>query len=431
MLKKNIHYRLYIPKSIDLSIIAKTYPQFKGFKEDKAYYFLYLINKPHLTASDNRDWTFISSQGMRNTGVRDFKAYRKYLEKAGVIITYGGYSKDLGYSRKFKIAPKYHDIDKTILISSKAFAKKVNKMFSIDMKDIKNNINLYKSFNDNLTIDFESAINEIDREFISTVDSWNQMTPEEQKLVKDPYKRHKQNQYSIYSIHDKKFRFKQDESSGRLHTVITNMSKDVKKHLRYNGKKLINLDFKNSQPFLSSLLFNENFWNENLSKGFKVLGKNKLAKFSDCQCYITKDNDIDKYVEEVRTGTFYEEFMRLTNSEDRGETKRQALIVMYSANSVKTKNKTIFKKNYPNVSKMFECLKKDNYKQFPILLQQIEASLFIGRIAKRIALERPLMSLFTIHDSILCLEEDSSYIRDIMIEETIKLVGVKPNISNE
>lgn len=431
MLKKNIKYRLYVPKSIDLDIINKTYPQFKGFKEEKAYYFLYLINKPHLEMNNDIEYTFIGSQRMHKAGIRNFRAYRKYLEDAGVIIVNGSYSSDMGYTKSYKIAPKYHDIDKTIQISSKAFAKKINKMFTISMKDIKNNINLYKSFNENLTIDLEAAINEIDREFISTVDSWNQLTPEEQKLVKDPYKRHKQNQYSIYSIHDKKFRFKQDESSGRIHTVITNMSKDVKKHLRYNGKKLINLDFKNSQPFLSSLLFNENFWNENLSKGFKVLGKNKLAKFSDCQCYITQDNDIDKYVEEVRTGKFYEEFMRLTNSTDRGETKRQALICMYSANSVKTKTKTIFKKNYPNVFKMFECLKKDNYKQFPILLQQIEASLFIGRIAKRIALERPLMSLFTIHDSILCLEEDSSYIKDIMIEETVKMVGVEPNISAE
>ena len=65
------------------------------------------------------------------------------------------------------------------------------------------------------------------------------------------------------------------------------------------------------------------------------------------------------------------------------------------------------------------------------MLQTIESKLFLDRIAKRIAKERPELAIFTIHDSITTIVGNEDYIQHIMEEETIKAIGVRPSISIE
>ena len=62
------------------------------------------------------------------------------------------------------------------------------------------------------------------------------------------------------------------------------------------------------------------------------------------------------------------------------------------------------------------------------MLQTIESKLFLDRIARRIAKERPELPIFTIHDSITTTVGNESYVERIMEEETIKAIGVRPSI---
>lgn len=424
-MKKGTNYRLYVPKSIDLDVIKESYPQFKSFSNDKAYFILYLINRKTKNNTRKDGHVELSSVWLKKVGVQDFSKYWKYLKNAGVIEG-KNYSADLGYCRSFKITDKYRDISKIYTIEKKSFAMKVKKALSISMRDIKNNINLYKSFNEHLTVDYDEAMS-----YISYVYDSSKKTDSD--IIKYNY-----NLESIDCIHVGHYRFYQDETSGRIHTVLTNMKREVRQFVKYRGESLINLDFKNSQPFISSVLFNEDFYTNNIEKGYKGLGSNKLATFSDCNnCNDYISEDVAEYIELVINGGFYEKYQSITGIKDRTEAKVDCLKLMYSSDVDKkgkerlSKSKKQFIKHFPNVYDKFRCMKKDNHKHFAILMQSLESSLFIGRICSRIRLERPELALFTLHDSIMVTKGAADYIKNVMIEETEIMLGIKPTISVE
>lgn len=53
-----------------------------------------------------------------------------------------------------------------------------------------------------------------------------------------------------------------DENVHRLHSVLTNIQKDLRNFITYDGQPLVSIDIKNCQPYLSCLLLNPRFWQE-------------------------------------------------------------------------------------------------------------------------------------------------------------------------
>ncbi len=58
----------------------------------------------------------------------------------------------------------------------------------------------------------------------------------------------------VDSIVEKDFRFKVDNTVGRVHTNISNFPSKLRGFLRYRGKPLINIDISNSQPFIFNMI---------------------------------------------------------------------------------------------------------------------------------------------------------------------------------
>ncbi len=56
--------------------------------------------------------------------------------------------------------------------------------------------------------------------------------------------------YFVDSILNKDFRFIVDETVGRVHTNISNFPSKLRRFLRYKGNPLVNIDIRNSQPFI-------------------------------------------------------------------------------------------------------------------------------------------------------------------------------------
>ncbi|HRG68234.1 MAG TPA: hypothetical protein PLS73_05260, partial [Saprospiraceae bacterium] len=64
-------------------------------------------------------------------------------------------------------------------------------------------------------------------------------------------------QNALSKIHEKQFYFNQDKTSFRLHTSAVSVKKELRRHLRVNGERLVACDIKNSQPYFSvGLLLN-------------------------------------------------------------------------------------------------------------------------------------------------------------------------------
>ena len=65
----------------------------------------------------------------------------------------------------------------------------------------------------------------------------------------------------------------------------------------------------------------------------------------------------------------------------------------------------------------------------PKLLQRIESHIILSIVTKRVAIEKPNLPIFTIHDSIVTIQGYEYYIERVMEEEMIKILGFPPKLT--
>jgi len=88
-----------------------------------------------------------------------------------------------------------------------------------------------------------------------------------------------------------------------------------------------------------------------------------------------------------------------------------------------------FAEEFPEVYEFFKCLKSKDYTMLALLLQNIESYIFLNLITKKISKERADLPLFTVHDSIVTVEGEESYVKRVMEEELEALIGKRPTIT--
>lgn len=236
--------------------------------------------------------------------------------------------------------------------------------------------------------------------------------------------------------------YSRDATEGRFHSNITNMKKELRGYLRINGKPLTNIDIKNSQPYLSTII---------LTYPAKVAGmaKNIALSMTLQSLKVSQNEDVKKYIKLVADGLFYEYLIQEFVSEGviltRDETKIQVLRILFAPNrlpknEVNRRCRLIFKDRFPTVHRIFSKVrgrdqgtKFENSNRFAILLATIESYLMLDVILKRIYKELPGTIAITIHDSIMTgiLTDDVEAVRKIMSDELTSFVGFSPKIEIE
>lgn len=91
----------------------------------------------------------------------------------------------------------------------------------------------------------------------------------------------------------------------------------------------------------------------------------------------------------------------------------------------------IFSQTFPHIYSVFRQLKARSNSDLAILLQGIEAELFLNRIARRISRERPDLPIFTLHDSIVTIDGHQAYVQEVMRDELYRATGVEPHFKQE
>lgn len=233
-----------------------------------------------------------------------------------------------------------------------------------------------------------------------------------------------------------------DKTSGRFHSNITNMAKGLRPYLRVNGQPLVNIDIKNSQPYLSTIL---------LTNPGKVSWMTENAAFALLlqSLKVSLNQDVDNYIKLVVEGRLYEylqgQFAGAGLGLNRDEVKRQVLRILFARNrkpknEVNRKCREVFTSCFPTVHRIFSKVrgrergdKFHNFKRFAVLLQRIEAYLMLDVILKRIYKELPGVVAITIHDSIMTgiLTNNVAAVHKIMAEELTKFTGFRPQIKIE
>lgn len=90
-----------------------------------------------------------------------------------------------------------------------------------------------------------------------------------------------------------------------------------------------------------------------------------------------------------------------------------------------------FSVDFPHEAAMMDLLKSRFYKDFPELLQKIEGHFLLNVVTKVITKELPEAPLFTIHDSVLTIQEHANKVEEIMKREYTKIFGFTPEIAKE
>jgi hypothetical protein len=256
---------------------------------------------------------------------------------------------------------------------------------------------------------------------------------------------------SINKFANQEFYYGADDNVGRFHSNLTNIKRELRDFITYDGQKLVNVDIKNSQPLFSTFLLNKKFWEKTQGEllsiyHFPSLFTN-LSKINYDYYYIIMlvktlkkvDNQLlSTYIEYVNSGEFYKKISQKlypSSTFDKQYIKEMFYTLFFSKNRViqgySARPKRDFRTHFPKIYEIFSILKRKDHRTLARLLQRIESIVMIQKVAKRISEERPDLPIFTIHDSIATTVGNEDYVSTVIQEEALRLTGLNVQLGKE
>lgn len=216
---------------------------------------------------------------------------------------------------------------------------------------------------------------------------------------------------AIRAINEKNFFIKvSDKSShfgigsGRICTNITTLPSKLRKYLKYDGHKLVNIDIKCCQAMLLSTFYGDS--------AAQQTEKAKFVKFFE--------------------GDFYADIAQKSGSNmNRDAAKVESFTLFFAKNytASKTKFTKAFKKEFPLLYANIRTLKKENYRYVAHLLQSAEADIVIKGVSTDLFAKG--IANFTIHDSVMATEEHAELVAKALHDKFFEITGVAPTLKIE
>lgn len=261
----------------------------------------------------------------------------------------------------------------------------------------------------------------------------------------------------VWSINNRSPRYGFSGMGHRFYNPICNLKRELRSFLTYDGHPLVDIDLKNSQPFLSTALFQNSFWTipikDNDPKlSLKKLNKDIFKEVVDSRYYkdiITlrktsetlsdKASVSKKYTDLVVNGMLYEYIqeyfqpLHIDRFDTRGKVKVEVLRIFYVENKYTSQKFYLpcitFQTHFPEVFELFRLIKEIQSNYLAIILQRIESFLILDIVCKAISSQHPQIPIFTIHDNIITTKGNEGIIKAVMSQEIEKWIGHKPQLS--
>lgn len=266
-------------------------------------------------------------------------------------------------------------------------------------------------------------------------------------------------EYAIRQIEDfDNVKLTVDNSGGRLYTNVTGMMSPLRNFLTYNGEELVNIDLRNSQPLHFLVMREKAFW-KSTGKITDITLKNLNSelfeylreRYTTHSLYIMlqkkketlqKQGFQDVYKTLVLAGKLYEFKLAAFKGElivdgidrfgTRSKAKKECLKLMYFDNknrySPSQQSFTLFKKHFPFEADIMELLKERNYRDFPVMLQRIEARILLHIVCREVFEDDHTIPLFTVHDSILTTKRHVNTVLRIIERVYNNILGAIPQV---
>jgi hypothetical protein len=469
--------KLYLPTNLDIDQLIYDNPRpstLKPYKRDKLLYIIHLLSAIPLFNKDllYEEYIPINAQTLQSK-IQNYRQYLDYLINDLKIIE-SNYHYIVGHqSIGYRLTEKYRTTVEAVSFTDRCFYKTLKTHKNKKDLSVKHLKYLTKWFNDGLEINLDAVMM-----FLAEENVIKNLYPN----LRDYDRNHKKykkpiNQYNHAKMSAEKLSWQDyylmlDDNVYRFHSNLTNMRSVIRNAVTYNGQKLISIDIKNSQPYLSTVLLNRRFWitvkKQPKNDAFISLSFDKpqisLSKVKEADTTtISIDNilfpkedsnimlgemkeafayqDFSKYIQLVVNGELYEYLEEVFLQElgvgytNRKQVKAAIFQVLFTDNRFlgqeDAKPKQIFKKLFPEEYDIFSKIKKNDKTVLPRLLQSIESYLIVDVICKRIASEYPDAPIFTIHDSIATTEEYVDAVEHIMKDVLSKAIGYPPTLQRD
>lgn len=217
---------------------------------------------------------------------------------------------------------------------------------------------------------------------------------------------------NLLRIYHKDLYAKRPIIGSRVYTPFTNLHRNHRKYLNYNGKGLKCVDIANSQPTLSAAFIH------------KYCIDNKIDIPEELSIY-------KKVCEE---GLFYEQFMVGSESlpENRSDFKKSffGMVFYTKPSSWMPELRKRFIRKFPEIYKILDII-KNHYGNdgFATEMQKLEASIIFDRV--NISLLKDGYLCYNIYDSIVSHDDDTLKEASIRIKQAFNEYGLTPKLKIE
>lgn len=266
-------------------------------------------------------------------------------------------------------------------------------------------------------------------------------------------------QYAIDELKAGNFRdFIPDDYGYRVHTAFSQLKREFRCMVTYNGEQLVEVDIKNSQLYFMVYLLNGRNWNirgesdEKTRKIWKGITTptidNKhpythtIMFLKSLESKYSKGFHEHDFVRSVTEGTLYESIMeklmlsaggtaKLSWYNNRDDVKKVLLMQLFAdrwkhANSLFNCNSLpvwkTFETLYPDIGKIIREVKADYFKHISMLLQRIESMAVFG-VCEHLFRHFPDVPYFTIHDCIVTMERNALTVKAVMEKCITDFIG--------
>lgn len=222
------------------------------------------------------------------------------------------------------------------------------------------------------------------------------------------------------------------DKNGRVYHYLTNMPKSLKRFFNIKYQ----CDIANSHPVLFSyylikeykidkdiikILFNLNYKDISLyHNDGKQLCKLLKDNGVDAQCVKTIPTDVLQYILATMKGRFWDDFLEVFKTMDRGEVKSTMFREVFYSHSTTTRNRPYakqFAKIYPHVWHSIRMMKKEAREALPNKMMSLESGLF-GSILRQCYSRG--WCVVGIHDAVVVLDVPDN--ENLRVEDLIGVI---------
>lgn len=399
--------------------IEQSPPQIPGFTMSRLLYLIHLILS-HKQDNHPGAYSLLNSEYLRNV-IHNAGQYLQLLKDENIIqwINHCAGRNSRMYRLKEEGKTEYRMLtDKKLIYRIEKNRRNISKRNSKKYP-------ILNSYIQRVKIDQEKAIKTVEAEY-------------KKRSLIDPVKAEGRRTFSlaeIEKISSKEIYIKCNKTNGRLDSNFTRLPGELVPHLTIDGKHLIELDIRNSQPFFVAPVLNPKPEIEKIITGYLGQSFTMLSK----SLQLTQYEDVKLYASLVTSGEFYQYMMNKFSEFgipyiDRDDLKEQIFIVFFGRNGSIRYNKAakLFLTLFPHVWQLFAAVKGKDYNRLSILLQRIESYVILQRVAPRIVQDLQGLPFITRHDSLLpsgiLVIEEADEVKKIMSKVIKEVTGLSPII---